>query len=211
MVTPVEAMSGLRLGELAPPDRPYVVTNMVMTLDGRAAIDGRAGPIGDEVDRELFHELRTQVDAVLVGAGTVRAENYGRLVEDPDRRARREREGLAPDPVALIATHSGQAALRDQEATLLEPNPETLRALREERGIRSILCEGGPTLNASMLDAGLVDELFLSLAPKLSGGGVEPGIVHGPGLPEALELELVSVYESESSLFLRYRLSGRGS
>ncbi|MBA2506290.1 MAG: dihydrofolate reductase family protein [Thermoleophilaceae bacterium] len=210
-LTPVEAMSGLKLGDLAPPERPYVVANMVATVDGRAAIDGKAGPIGDEADRELFQELRTQVDAVLVGAGTVRAENYGRLVKDPERRARRERAGLAPDPLALIASHTGRAEIRDQESIVLEPNPDTLRELREQRGIRSILCEGGPTLNGSMLEAGLVDELFLSLAPKLAGGGVEPGIVRGPGLPKALDLALVSVYEHESCLFLRYRISGSGS
>lgn len=207
--TPVEAMSGLCLGDLAPPERPYLVTNMVSTVDGKAAINGKAGPIGDEADRELFQELRTQVDAVLIGAGTVRAEKYGRLVKDPERRARRERDGLAADPIALIASHTGRAEIPDQEAIILEPNPEVLRELREERGIRSILCEGGPTLNASLLEAGLMDELFLSVAAKLAGGGVEPGIVHGPGLPEAIELDLVSAYAYESNLFLRYRIENR--
>ncbi|MEA2403974.1 MAG: hypothetical protein QOE08_621, partial [Thermoleophilaceae bacterium] len=57
-----EAAQGLRLGELAPPDRPYVVLNMVATLDGRVTIAGRSGPIGNAADRELFHALRTQVD-----------------------------------------------------------------------------------------------------------------------------------------------------
>src|SRR2546423_9822015 len=72
-VTAEEATSGMRLGDLAPPERPYLVLNMVSTLDGRIAIDGRSGPIGGEADRELFFGLRTQADAVMVGAGTLPA------------------------------------------------------------------------------------------------------------------------------------------
>src|SRR3954452_20601907 len=105
-VTPEEATSGLRLGDLAPPERPYLVLNMVETLDGRIAIGGRSGPIGDEADRELFHGLRTQADAVMVGAGPVRTERYGRIVRAPERRARREAEGLAADPLAIVVSAS---------------------------------------------------------------------------------------------------------
>jgi riboflavin biosynthesis pyrimidine reductase len=103
-VTPEEACAGMRLGDLAPPDRPYLGLNMVTTLDGRVAVDGRSGPIGDEADRELFFGLRTQADAVMVGAGTVRAERYGRIVRMPERRERRVAEGLAPDPLAVIVS-----------------------------------------------------------------------------------------------------------
>src|ERR1700693_6019696 len=60
--------------------RPYVMLNMVSTVDGRASIDGRSGPLGNRADRELFHALRAAVDGVLVGAGTVRAERYGPIV-----------------------------------------------------------------------------------------------------------------------------------
>src|SRR4051794_21324368 len=99
-LTPIEAVRGLRLADLAPPDRPYLVLNMVSTLDGRIAIDGRSGSIGDDADRELFFGLRTQTDAVMVGAGTIRTERYGRIVRKPERREKRAAEGLAPDPLA---------------------------------------------------------------------------------------------------------------
>ncbi|MBA3300273.1 MAG: dihydrofolate reductase family protein [Thermoleophilaceae bacterium] len=211
VTSPEQATSGLRLGDLAPEDRPYVVLNMVMSADGRASIGGRSGPIGDEADRELFHGLRTQVDAVLVGAGTVRTEGYGRLVKDAGQRARREREGFAADPLAVIASRSGNAGIPDQEFVIIEADSARLGALRTERGIRSILCEGGPTLNASLLAQGLVDEIFLSLAPKIAGGGEVPGIVTGPGLPEPAKLELLHVLEREGNLFLRYRLNHRDS
>src|SRR4051812_37092503 len=103
-LTPLEATSSLRLGDLAPPDRPYLVLNMVSTLDGRIAIDGRSGPIGDEADTLIFHGLRTQADAVMVGAGTVRTERYGRIVRRPELRERRASEGLAEDPLAIVVS-----------------------------------------------------------------------------------------------------------
>src|SRR3954451_4519348 len=102
--TPEEATTGLRLGELAPPDRPYLVLNMVETLDGRIAIDGRSGSIGNQADRELFHGLRTQGDAVMVGAGTVRTERYGRMTKNDELRERRLRDGLEPDALAVVVS-----------------------------------------------------------------------------------------------------------
>src|SRR3954447_13947955 len=88
----------------APPERPYLGLNMVATTDGKATIDGRSGPIGNQADRELFHELRAQVDAVMAGAGTVRAERYGRIVKDPGRRERRGARGLGHDPIAVVVS-----------------------------------------------------------------------------------------------------------
>src|SRR5947207_4727274 len=83
--------------ESAPAERPYLGLNMVATTDGKATIDGRSGPIGNQADRELFHELRAQVDAVMAGDGTVRAERYGRTVKHPGRRERRSARGLGHD------------------------------------------------------------------------------------------------------------------
>src|SRR3982751_1230299 len=80
-VTAEEVTTGLRLGDHAPPDRPYLVVNMVETLDGRIAIDGRSGSIGNPADREIFHGLRTQADAIMAGAGTGRTERYGRMIK----------------------------------------------------------------------------------------------------------------------------------
>jgi riboflavin-specific deaminase-like protein len=232
-----EAIRGLRLDELAPPERPYLVLNMVQTLDGRIAIDGRSGPIGGEADRELFHGLRTQVDAVMVGAGTVRTERYGRMVKSEELRERRGREGLSPEPIAIVVT--ARLHLPEDLPLLQDPDchvvvltgaradpPDVparidvlygdtdggelhleplLREVQERYGVRSILCEGGPVLNAGLLREGLVDELFLSLAPKLAGG--EPlTMVLGPALRPLLELELVWVLESEGDLFTRYRV-----
>ena len=102
--TPLEQASTLDLGSLAPDDRPYLVTNFVLSLDGRATLGGRSGPIGTDTDTAMLVALRTRVDAVMIGAGTMRAENYGRVVADPAKRELRERDGLAPDPLMVIVS-----------------------------------------------------------------------------------------------------------
>jgi riboflavin biosynthesis pyrimidine reductase len=240
-LTPEEATSGLRLGDRAPDGRPYVVCNMITTLDGHATLGGRSGPLGDDVDQAIFHGLRTQTDAILAGTGTLRAERYGRLVRDPAYRARREREGLAPDPIACVISRSGNvpfdiplfrdpdsvvalyapehAPIEDCEARLhitslpveeLHPGA-VLPRLRADHGVRSVLCEGGPTLNRSLIADAVLDELFLSLAPKVSAEPDALAMVKGPALDEPVALRLVSALEAADALYLRYALAPTGA
>src|SRR5947209_19158935 len=109
---------------MAAEQRPYLLLNMVATADGAAAVAHHTASISNPADRQLFHELRAHVDAVLVGAGTVRTERYGRLVRDPQRRARRVARGLAPDPLAIVVSHrlnltSDLALLADQSSRVV--------------------------------------------------------------------------------------------
>ena len=220
--TPAELVAGLDLAALAPPDRPYLVLNFAVTADGRAAIGGRSGQIAGNTDTELLQHLRTQADAVMIGAGTMRAEHYGRMVSDPALREAREQIGLAPDPLAVIVSGrldlpwdaglftEGAGEVLVFTAAEVEPPPTAtpvhvvrhddrvdltaaLAHLRAERGIRSVLCEGGPTLHGELWAAGLADELFLTTAPKLAGGGA-PRILEG-SLPGIQQLELVWLCE----------------
>jgi riboflavin-specific deaminase-like protein len=223
---------------------PHLTLNMVATVDGRATVGGRSGPISDRADRALFHGLRTAVDAVLVGAGTVRTERYGRIIPDPDRRELRRRRGLGGEPLACVV--SGRLALDEDIPLLAEPEARVviltssaaslpasaaqidyvrtthdgrldLRAglleLRERFAVERILCEGGPHLCAQLLAAGLVDELLLTVAPKLAGGEPAGGealrILAGAELEPAVELELLAVLREGPSLFLRYCVSAR--
>jgi riboflavin biosynthesis pyrimidine reductase len=100
--------------------RPYVVLNMVSTLDGHATLDGRSGPISNGADRELFHGLRGVVDAVMAGAGTMRAERYGPIVPDADRRRMRAHLGLKERPLACLV--SGSLALPPDLPLLADPD-----------------------------------------------------------------------------------------
>jgi riboflavin-specific deaminase-like protein len=231
-ITVAEQLAGLDLGSAAHTDRPYLILNFATTLDGRAAIEGKSGPIGSATDSEMLQRLRTRVDAVMIGAGTMRAERYGRIVSDPDLRAYRERIGLAHDPLAVIVSNrlevpwdarlftDGGGRVVIFTASEQEP-PETatpvaivrhpdgvdlgraLEWLLEERGIRSVLCEGGPTLHGRLREARLTDELFLTIAPKIAGGE-GPRILEG-ALPEIDRVELTWLLESEGELFARYR------
>ena len=209
------------LAALAPPDRPYVVINMVTSVDGRAALDGRSAALGGPADRDVFFELRASVDAVLAGTGTLRAEGYRRLVRKPERIAQRVARGLEPEPLALVLSRSGDVPteiplLNDPEARPLvltgadaEP-ASALRRARTEHGVRSVLCEGGPGLNAGLLAAGVVDELFLTVSPLLAATADPLTIVGDAGLGEPAGLELVWVLEADGMLFLRYAVALAG-
>ncbi|MDQ6805008.1 MAG: dihydrofolate reductase family protein [Actinomycetota bacterium] len=228
-------LADLRLAEHANTERPYVIANFVASADGRATLGGRSGPLGDDGDHEMFHGLREQVDAVLAGTGTLRAEHYGRLVRTPERMERRVAHGLGQTPLMCIITRTGAlptgipllddpesavvvytgapmeiTAEADVEVVHVDPAELTpltvLRRLRADRGIRSVLCEGGPTLFGAMVHAKAMDELFLTLAPKLAGGGTGPPITVGAELADPAELDLKWVLERAGSLYLRYRL-----
>ena len=232
--TVADAVASLDLVAGAREDRPYVVTNFALTLDGHATIAGRSGKIGSDVDTEMLVGLRTRVDAVMIGAGTMRAERYGRLIGDQAKRDRREREGLPHDPLmvlvsgrldlpwdaplftegrgsVLIFTHSDAEPPRTATPLRIERHDgavdlaAALAHLRRKRGVRALLSEGGPRLHAQLIDLGLVDELFVTHAPKLAGGP-------GPGLVvdlaervRKLELAWLLHEESTGELFARYR------
>jgi 5-amino-6-(5-phosphoribosylamino)uracil reductase len=236
MVEIGELLSSLDLAARASAELPYTIVNFISSADGRASFQGRSGAFGDEADRELFHGLREQVDAVFVGTRTLRMEHYGRLLRKPERRRRRGRAGRTPEPLACIVTRSGDVPLEaplfsepeqrvvvftpmelevaeldaQVELVVIDPGELTLttvfRRLRSHHNVRSLLCEGGPTVFGSLLREGLVNELFLTLAPKLVGGGASPTIASGPEPLELTTLRPVWLLEHDGSLFLRYAL-----
>jgi riboflavin-specific deaminase-like protein len=222
-------------GARAPAERPFVFTNFALTVDGHATIDGRSGAIGSDTDTAVLVALRTHPDAVMIGAGTLRAEGYGRVVSDPAKRRLRERRGLSPDPLTVIVSNrleipweaplfrdgGGEVLIftaSDREAPDTATPVEIVRhesrvdlvsllaELRGERGIASLLCEGGPTLHGELLAASLVDELFVTRSPRLAGG-VGPGLFVGLEA-HTRELELLWLCEAGGELYARYAVSG---
>ena len=181
----------------------------------------------------MLQRLRTRVDAVMIGAGTMRAERYGRIVSDPDLRAYREGAGLAEDPLAVIISNrlelpwdaglftDGGGRVVIFTASEQEP-PETatpVTVVRHPDGVeldqRARLARGraaasarcsaraAPPCTAGLREGGLADELFLTIAPKIAGGE-GPRILEG-ALADVDEVELAWLLESRSELFARYR------
>jgi riboflavin biosynthesis pyrimidine reductase len=218
----------LRPSERAPAGRPHVALNMIATVDGRGALDGRTRGLGNAGDRELFHRLRVQADAVMAGASTIRDERYGPIVKDAELIALRERRDVPSQPLAITISRSlafdpALPLLADpgSHVVVLTPSAgeilpcaatvsyvrgtsltELLASLRRDHGVRSIVCEGGPALNGELLAAGLVDELFLTVSPLLLGGRAPLTIVDGPA--GQTRLELIWLLEQQSLLHARY-------
>jgi riboflavin biosynthesis pyrimidine reductase len=229
-----ERLAGFDPRSHAVEDRPFTYVNMVSSVDGRAGIGGSSAALGDDADLAMLLELRTLADAVLIGTATLRAEGYDRLVRDPARRARRLAASAAADPVAVLMSRrldlpwdAGLFAAAEQpvlvytasthvaappphvaapvEIVPLDPfGPAAVMADLRARGVRALLCEGGPTLNRLLLAAGLVDELFLTVAPLLTAGQREPAIVAGDALDPPAALALRWILRHGDELFLRY-------
>ncbi|HWI72951.1 MAG TPA: dihydrofolate reductase family protein [Baekduia sp.] len=215
--------------------RPRVVADMVATVDGRAAVQGRSVGLGNPADRALLRELRTAADAILVGTGTLAAEHYATLLDD-EQRARRVAEGRAEHP--LVVTLSRRLLLPVDEVPLLgeagvpilvfteadehveapevdaalevvrlAPGTPLLAALTAlgARGVRGVLCEGGPTLLRRLVAVGGLDDLLVTVAPLLAAGDA-PTILDGAPLPDPARLTLRDVHRADDHLFLHYGL-----
>ncbi|HEV7871076.1 MAG TPA: bifunctional diaminohydroxyphosphoribosylaminopyrimidine deaminase/5-amino-6-(5-phosphoribosylamino)uracil reductase RibD [Modestobacter sp.] len=176
--------------------RPQVVWKAAATLDGRvAAADGTSRWITGPQARTEVHRLRATCDAVLVGSGTA-------LIDDP-RLTVRDAEGRTAErqPLRVVLDRRGRlpatARVLDDEAPTLvsrAADPAELLAELFDRDVRRVLLEGGPTLAAAFLDAGLVDEVVVHLAPQLLGAG--PSLVGDLGITTmgaALRLQVLDV------------------
>ncbi|MEZ5181888.1 MAG: pyrimidine reductase family protein [Acidimicrobiales bacterium] len=219
-----------------PAGRPWVMLNMVASVDGATAVDGVSGGLGGDADRHVFRALRAVADVILVAAGTVRAEGYGPPRTSEARQAQRAARGQPPHP--RIAIVSGSLDL-DPTAPVLAEAPEPVLVLTGERapierieavaavaevrqvgatavdlaaalallgrlGHRTVLCEGGPTLNGQLLDADLVDEIDLTLSPTLVGGDALRVAVGGRARAHRVALAHLWHDPDDDLLFARY-------
>ena len=220
--------AALREAYAVPGDRAWLRVNFVSSLDGSVTgADGRSGSINTPADFAVFSLLRRLADVVVVGAGTVRDEGYPALRdEDPDAPvlAVVSNRGHLPPKVAAMTSPQGSALLVTSEAAddagveraravlgadnVIVTGVEQVdlvgaRAAMEDRGFRSILSEGGPSLFGAMLAAGVVDEVDLTWAPTMVGGG--PGrITAGPGVDVALTPMLL--LEEDGTVLGRWRV-----
>jgi riboflavin biosynthesis pyrimidine reductase len=231
-----DAFADLHLPE-PPSARPFVAINMVTSIDGHAQLGGKAEGLSSRADRRLMRLYRAGFDAVGSGAGTLRADDfYSRLPVDlrarrsaaglppeplallvagggpvpTDRRWFRYADQVRIAAVGAGSPHATEKPLPGVETWVAPtevPEPAWLLDRLGERGVRSLLLEGGPTVNAAFLAAGVLDEIYWSIGPRVVANEGLPMIAPvGPaGLPR--EAELVSVHRSGDELFVRYRLA----
>lgn len=226
-VRPASLYRKLKLPE-PPAHRPYLFVNMVATVDGKIVLGGPGGPakgLGGPIDQELFRRLQANCDAALIGSNTLRASQV--IYPPKIMRFAVTRSGDIPldnrfftdAPSRAYVLAPGSIAKDAKRGLLKETNlilvggtdvdfTSAMRILRERHEVRYLLCEGGSNINGQLFRAGLVDELFLTIAPKLKGGTDLPTIVGGPTFPPGKfeELSLVSIYHDENEIYLRYRV-----
>jgi len=201
------------------PDRPYTLLSCAISVDGCLDDTGPdrlilSGPEDlDEVD-----ELRAAVDAILVGAGTIRTDNPRLLVRSPARIARRAARGLPEHPLRVTMTRSGDL---DQSARFFTGPGESLvyrNASLEEvlfdltkRSAATVLIEGGAQILTAALSRGLADELRLAVAPFFVGGATAPRFAPPAVYPHdaSSPMRLESARQLGGVAILRYRLTGR--
>lgn len=203
-----------------PPRLPWLRVNMVSTVDGAATgSSGKSGSINNTADKEVFDALRAQADAILVGAGTARTEEYGvahvPLVLVSRRGEVPEKLRGAPAGAVLLATSADSPGLAAARAELGEEHVivagrsavdlVVVKQALVDRGWTNLLSEGGPSLLRDLFASGAVDELDLTVVPRVVGGS-HPRIV-APGVPETAPdagLDLALLLESEGTLLARY-------
>lgn len=214
-------------------DRPWVLANFVAGLDGSIALDGRVGALTSSTDQLVFRLLRELADVVLVGAGTIRAERYGHVVLDEAARRRRAGRGESPVPPVAVVSRSldlprglfTAQGPRPVVVTIEDSDPDARRRVGEvadviiagqttfepiralaafaERGMRLVTCEGGPALITTLMGAGLLDELCLTVTP-LVGGDPLRLVADQPRLPLTRWSLAHAITGGRDELFLRY-------
>lgn len=221
------------------PGEDLLRTQLIASVDGAASAAGVSAGLSNETDRRLLQTLRELADAVLVGAGTVRAEKYGGVRLDEDvRRSRLDagRPGVPPIVVVsrraefeptdrifvdtavtpiLVTTDGGAERARRDLGVLAEViaagrDEIDLRAAvgeLRERGLSQLHCEGGPKLFGELLEADLVDELCLTIAPLLAGGDAARITATTASFDPPRPVRLAHLFaDDEGFLFARYRL-----
>jgi riboflavin biosynthesis pyrimidine reductase len=186
--------------------RPWLVLDMISSLDGASSVEGRSGGLSGPADHAVFEVLRSVADVILVGAETVRAERYGRPKRPGQRVAVVSRRAELDFGSPLFTSGAGLVVLPEDGPDVPVPAVRAGRGgvdlaaavARLDAGV--VLAEGGPSLNAELLSSGLLDELCLTVAPVLAGGDASR-IFRGGSPPMAMRL--VHVLEEDGFLFLR--------
>jgi len=204
-----------------PADRPYTVINMVTTLDGKILTgdrDEHVMDLGSKTDHAVMRHIESKADAVVIGAGTLRATpglyfdcRLKRIVVTSDPNIFTKPDGTARRFFSDCPHQAFVATKEDfnlpEGVTRLPGDLKQMTRELRKLGVRTLLCEGGSELNASMLEADLIDELFLTLAPKIKLGREIPTYAGGNPLPreKVQQYQLIESHLIGDEIFVRYR------
>jgi len=221
--------------------KPHIVLNMAMSLDGKISTRDGAGPrFTSQADKVRLREIRSQADAILVGARTIIADDPTFTSREAYRTLRIQR-GMAPNPIKGVVSGSGSVP---ETARMFNPNgapavvftteqinpirlerlryvakvyvvgetevdfQRTVEILVQEYAVKRLLIEGGGQVNFDLFREGLIDEVYLTLCPKIVGGRDVPTIVEGEGFNflDIVDLELLDYHVVDGEFFLHYRV-----
>ena len=231
-IDPVAAHAAAR--RPAPSERPWVLLNMVASVDGATAVDGVSGGLGGPADKAVFAAIRAVADVIVAAAGIARDEGYGPPRTSAANQAARVARGqtayprlplvtrsLELDPASPMFTEAPERPLvftvedapHNRRTALAEVaevvpvgrdgvDPAALLADLHQRGPRTVLVEGGPSFNAQLGAAALVDEVNLSVSPMLVGG-TSARLAQG-GHEHRTPLACAHLWEDDGLLFARY-------
>ena len=218
-------------------EKPYVILSAAMTIDGKIASRAGDPEISDEEDWKEVHKLRTQVDAIMVGKGTIlkddpklhikfyKHKGYYRIVADSNLNIPINSKVIEFQPETyptIICTTENvnenkikefkaenvriiQAGM-DKRVNLIKAMTQLYRI-----GIKSILLEGGGTLNWSFIECQLIDEVRLTIAPWIIGGKNAISLVEGEGFEKMVQgprFKLEEVRKRDNYVILRYKNQG---
>jgi 2,5-diamino-6-(ribosylamino)-4(3H)-pyrimidinone 5'-phosphate reductase len=214
--------------------------NMAVSADGKISTRKRERMMfGSRNDRDMMDRLRSRVDAIIIGAGTLTVDGFPLIVRNKEIREMRVKKGLPPHPVNIILSRTLKMPIRRPIFSNKELNRiiyTTRTAQREQRkrfekrsqvivlpsrnylrgvmsnlsasGMKNVLVEGGGELNYAFFKEAFVDELYLTVTPRIIGGGNAPTLVDGIGFLKEnhVALELISSKRVDQEVYLRYRV-----
>lgn len=217
-------------------EKPYTILNSAMTLDGKIATRTGSSEISGHEDLVRVHELRREMDAIMVGINTVLADdprltvhkiqstqldNPLRIVVDSNARTPLDSRILNSDAPTLIAVaesadkHKIAELKKRVEVVVCGDKRVDLKELMKQiskMGIKTLMLEGGSTLNYSMLSEGFVDEIRVCIAPMVAGGKYAKTLADGEGFDEmkdAVKLEFKKSYNLGHDLIVEYMVLPR--
>lgn len=193
--------------------RPFFYTNFVSTLDGKIQVldQKEYWPLGSKVDHDTLMELRAYADCLIHGSKTAQEAAEATLESLDKASFKTLRKKLGKNPVLpyyVVTNHPEKFAKLASKITTVPHNLKLLSKNLYKKGITNVLMEGGPTLLGSFLKANLIDEVFLTIAPKIFGSQKDKTLTLVEGIlfpPKAIKkLKLLSVKPVKSEIFLRY-------